>query len=191
MRIAGFLTVVIILFGCSGKSSSDKITYQSKIFIEQSLIDYLNRNPDLSSSDSAKQTDAVDKFKRKVKVLSNEADFLKNFPVQAVDVRDTLMGDRNFIIATFIGYHDEFRDKNSLLNNMQIRINGIFQFPSQARGLVVGGRYYLKSMLYKQGKRADINYYKNENGAIYNLGVYPMAIKKLYPIKLKDRSYSL
>ncbi|MBB2145464.1 hypothetical protein GM921_08220 [Pedobacter sp. LMG 31464] len=187
MKIKGvilFIALFGILLGCISeqKTEVEQITYQSKIFTEKSLIDYVNKNPELNSEDSVKYAEALDKFQREIKGLSNNIDFLVDFPLQATNIRDTVMGTQNFKIATFETYTDALRDKNSLLNRMELRINGIFQFDYEAKGLVLGGKYYLKALIYKQGKRKDVNYYKKSDGSIYVLGVYPMQIKKLKPV---------
>ena len=184
--------MVSLFVACAGeKKAETKITYQSKIFTEQFLIDYVNENQDLNSDDSLTFANAFEKFQKDIKGLSNNADFLVDFPLQATNIRDTVMGTQSFKMATFETYIDPLRDKNSLLNKMQLRVNGIFQFPYQASGLAFGGKYYLKAMIYKQGKRKDVNFYKKDGGSVYNLGVYPMAVKELKPIGSKQQMASL
>lgn len=178
--------LVSLFVACADeKKVETKITYKSKIFTEQFLIDYVNENQDLNSDDSLKFATALDKFQHDMKGLSNNPDFLVDFPLQATNIRDTVMGTQSFKMATFETYTDPLRDKNGLLNKIQLRVNGIFQFEDQAYGLALGGKYYLKAMIYKQGKRKDVNLYKKEGGSIYNLGVYPMAVKELKPIPSK------
>lgn len=187
-----FIFLAALLFACAGdKKVETKITYQSKIFTEQYLIDYLNGNPDLNSEDSLKFAEALDKFQYDIKGLSNNPDFLVNFPLQATNIRDTVMGTQSFKMATFETYTDRLRDKNSLLNRIKLRVNGIFQFPDQAYGLALGGKYYLKAMIYKQGKRKDVNFYKKDGGSVYNLGVYPMAVKELKNVTSNQQTASL
>ncbi|RZL35059.1 MAG: hypothetical protein EOP00_30475 [Pedobacter sp.] len=186
------ILLVSLFVACAGKKKAEtKITYKSKIFTEQFLIDYVNENQDLNSDDSLTFANALDKFQRDIKGVSNNPDFLVDFPLQATNIRDTVMGNQSFKMATFETYNDPLRDKNGLLNNIQLRVNGIFQFPDQAYGLALGGKYYLKAMIYKQGKRKDVNLYKKEGGPIYNLGVYPMAVKELKPIPSKIETASL
>lgn len=187
------IAILASLFvACAGeKKAETKITYKSKIFAEQFLIDYLNENQDLNSDDSLTFADALDKFQRDIKGVSNNPDFLVDFPLQATNIRDTVMGNQSFKVATFETFTDPMRDKNGLLNKIQLRVNGIFQFPYQANGLVLGGKYYLKAMIYKQGKRKDVNLYKKEGGSVYNLGVYPMAVKELKPLFSKQQIASL
>lgn len=187
-----FLSLVTILLGCSKpKPKIEKITYQSKIFLENRLIEYVNKSIGLHSDDSLKFSLALDSFQRHIKGLSNNIDFLTEFPLQATNIRDTLMGDQLFKMATFETYTDISRPKESILNRMHLRINGIFQFIDEAQGLELGGKYYLKSMIYKQGKRADVNYYKKTGGNIYVLGVYPMQVKELTPVPTTVRMASL
>ena len=186
------ILLISLFVACADeKKEETKITYKSKIFTEQFLIDYVNENQDLNSEDSLKFAEALDKFQRDVKGISNNPDFLVDFPLQATNIRDTVMGTQSFKMATFETYTDASRDKNGLLNRIQLRVNGIFQFPDQAYGLVLGGKYYLKAMIYKQGKRADVNLYKKDGGLVYNLGVYPMAVKELKPIVPKQQMASL
>ena len=182
------ITFIISLLGCSKpKPKIEQITYQSKIFLENRLIQYLNKSEGLQSKDSLKFANALDSFQRHVKGLSNDRDFLTEFPLQATNIRDTLMGEQLFKMATFETYTDLFRPKGSLLNRMKLRINGIFQFVDESQGLVLGGKYYLTALIYKQGKRADVNYYKKADGNIYVLGVYPMQVKELRPIPIKEK----
>jgi hypothetical protein len=186
------ISLVTIFLGCSKpKPKIEKITYQSRIFLENRLIEYLNKSAGLQSEDSLKFANALDSFQRHVKGLSNNIDFLTEFPLQATNIRDTLMGEQLFKMATFEAYTDISRPKGSLLNSMQLRINGIFQFIDEAQGLKLGGKYYLKSMIYKQGKRADVNYYKKSGGNIYVLGVYPMQVKELRPVPTTVRMAKL
>lgn len=181
-----------LLVACAGKQKAEeKITYQSKIFTEQYLINYINENPDLNSNDSLEYDVALDQFQKEIKGLSNHADFLVDFPLQATNIRDTTMGTQRFTIATFETFKDNLRDELSLLNSIELRINGIFQFAEQAKGLALGGHYYLKAMIYKQGKRKDVNFYKKDTGSIYILGVYPMAVKELKQIPSKQQIASL
>ncbi len=183
---------ILTAFGCSQPHSEiEKITYKSRIFLEQNLIDYINKNPDLNSKDSIKRIEALNKFQKNIKGLSNDIDFLTDFPLEATNIRDTLMGGQSFKMATFETYVDKTRDKASLLNHIRLRINGIFQFSDQFLGLELGKRYCLKSMIYKQGKRADINYYLDKDAPVYVLGVYPMAVKELWPIRSNDKIASL
>ncbi|MES2448351.1 MAG: hypothetical protein V4546_14285 [Bacteroidota bacterium] len=192
LRWLMFIFSFALLFACAGdKKVETKITYQSKIFTEQYLIDYLNGNPDLNSEDSLKFAEALDKFQYDIKGLSNNPDFLVDFPLQATNIRDTVMGTQSFKMATFEAFTDPLRDKNSLLNRIKLRVNGIFQFPDQAYGLALGGKYYLKAMIYKQGKRKDVNFYRKDGGSVYNLGVYPMAVKELKNVTSNQQTASL
>lgn len=187
-----FISLAALFFACAGdKKVETKITYQSKIFTEQYLIDYLNGNQDLNSEDSLKFAEALDKFQYDIKGLSNNPDFLVNFPLQATNIRDTVMGTQSFKMATFETFIDPLRDKNSLLNSIKLRVNGIFQFPDQAYGLALGGKYYLKAMIYKQGKRKDINFFRKDGSSVYNLGVYPMAVKELKNVTTNQQTASL
>ncbi|RZL44826.1 MAG: hypothetical protein EOP00_18940 [Pedobacter sp.] len=188
-----FIALFTILLGCKGKQKPkiEQIKYQSKIFLENRLIEYLNKSEGLQSPDSLKFVKALDSFQRHVKGLSNNVDFLTEFPLQATNIRDTLIGEKLFKMATFETYTDPLRPKESLLNRMKLKVNGIFQFIDESQGLVLGGKYYLISMLYKQGKRADVNYYKKAGGNIYVLGVYPMQVKELRRIVSKEQIASL
>lgn len=188
----GIFLIGFLFCACTNTEKSEvKITYKSKIFTEQYLIDYLNENKDLNSKDSLKFEKALDKFQRDIKGLSNNPDFLVDFPLQATNIRDTVMGAQSFKIATFESFTDISRDKESILNRTKLRINGIFQFENEAFGLILSGKYYLKAVIYKQGKRADVNYYKKADGAIYNLGVYPMQVKELKPVIARTEMASL
>ena len=196
MKAKGYTIIIfftgLLLFACTnGEKTEVKIDYKSKIFTEQYLIDYVNENQDLNSKDSLKFAAALDKFQRDIKGVSNNPDFLVDFPLQATNIRDTVMGTQSFKIATFETYVDPLRDKNSLLNRMKLRINGVFQFEREASGLALNGKYYLKAMIYKQGKRADVNLYKKDGESVYNLGVYPMQVKELKPVVSKTEMASL
>lgn len=175
------------MISCSNKPEPFKIGYQSKIFTEQKVIDFVNANPDLNSTDSLKKAEALDKFQHEIKGISNNVDFLKDFPLQVTNIRDTLMGNQSFVIATFNAFEDKTRDKKSIMNQMRLHINGIFQYREEATYLRLGQKYQVVALVYKQGKRADVNYTDKNGRKIYNLGVYPMQIKEFKLIKSKEK----
>ena len=165
------LFAVVITASCSTKEA-EKV--QSKIFIEQKLDEFIASNPDWTK-DEATEKETTEKFKHKVINLSNEADFLKDMPLQLKEVKDTSINEIRTKIATFKAYSDTSRVKNSVLNYMQLQVTGIVS-SSQLTALKVDQKYTLAGTLHKQGKRGDVKFIHVADFKGYDLGKYTFVI---------------
>jgi hypothetical protein len=165
--------VLVIMFvavfaACSGEKKVEK-PFNSTVFIEQKIYEYLeaNKNWDVKENDA----EATDKFKRQAIKWSNEPDFLKEMPLQLINIKDTTISEQAVKVAVFKSFMDADRTNTTLLNIIQLEINGIFSV-DEAKDLQINKKYTLKGMLYKQGKRADVNFIENGEPGLFNIGKY-------------------
>ncbi|MGF1924851.1 MAG: hypothetical protein ACQUHE_11790 [Bacteroidia bacterium] len=168
-----FLLVVGLFTACSPKEV-EKV--QSKVFLEQHLHEFIGNNPDWVKDDATQKV-ITEKFKHKMINLSNEADFLKDMPLKLISVKDTSINEIRTKIATFKAYGDTSRTENSLLNYMQLQINGIVT-QKQASELKVNENYKIKGSLHKQGKRADVKFIHVAGFRGYDLGKYTFVVNQ-------------
>ncbi|WP_316768412.1 hypothetical protein [Pedobacter frigiditerrae] len=166
MRKLVYLLMAVTLFACSEKPKGT----DSNIFLEKEVSNFIETNPQWTKNVN-NEADVTDKFKRKMINLSNEANFLTDFPLQLTAISDTTVSDQPVKIATFKGFKDAARPKESLLNDLELEINGIIT-AEQAGNLTVDKKYTLKGMIYKQGKRADVKFFHGAETPVYTLGKY-------------------
>jgi hypothetical protein len=166
MRKLMYFVMAITLFACSETPKG----VESKIFTEKAVSDFIQQNPDWSKNVNT-EADVTEKFKHQMINLSNDANFLTDFPLQLVSVADTIVSDQPVKIATFKSFKDTTRSKESLLNDLDLQIGAIMT-PEQVASLTIDKKYFIKGMLYKQGKRADVKYFHGAATPIYTLGKY-------------------
>lgn len=171
MRKLLFLIGVTILASCSTKEAKK---VETSIFLEQALNEFIVSHPDWIK-DEATEKETTEKFKHKLINLSNEPDFLKDMPLQLKEVKDTAINEIRTKIATFKAYGDTSRNKNSLLNYMQLQITGIVS-ETQINDLVVNKKYTLTGTLHTQGKRKDVKFIHVSDFKGYDLGKYTFLI---------------
>lgn len=106
-------------------------------------------------------------------------------PLQLQEVRDTLLSGQNFKLGTFIGYNDNMRPSGSLLNYIQIKVDGILP-PDLAKQVKINEKYHLEAMLYRQGSRKDVKIISVGDFKGYDLGRYTFSIVKANPIQVKQ-----
>lgn len=177
MRVYILLLAVIVFISCSQKEV-EKV--QSSIFIEQQLRDFISSNPEWTK-DETTEKETTEKFKRKLINLSNDSSFLNGMPLQLKEVKDTAINEIRTKIAVFKAYGDTSRSDSSLLNYMQVQIDGIVS-QSQVGSLQVGNNYILAGTLHKQGKRSDVKYINVGNFKGYDLGKYTFLITGIKPL---------
>ena len=165
--------VLVIMFvavfaACSGEKKVEK-PLNSTVFIEQKVYEYLeaNKNWNVKENDA----EATGKFKRQAIKWSNEPDFLKEMPLQLINIKDTTISEQAVKVAVFKSFMDADRTNTTLLNIIQLEINGIFSV-DEAKDLQLNKKYTLKGMLYKQGKRADVSFISEGEPGLFNLGKY-------------------
>lgn len=168
-----FLLAVGLFTSCASKEV-EKV--QSKIFLEQHLQEFIVNNPDWAKDD-ATEKETTEKFKHKMINLSNEPDFLKDMPLKLISVKDTSINEIRTKIATFKAYGDTSRSESSLLNYMQLQIDGIVT-QKQASELNVDQNYKIKGSLHKQGKRADVKFIHVAEFKGYDLGKYTFVVNQ-------------
>lgn len=160
-----FLSIVVCL-SCSQVPKG----YDSKIFTEKEVSDFIRVNPDWTKN-AENEAETTEKFKHKMINLSNEKDFLTGFPLQLTALADTLVNEQAVKVGVFEAYTDEKRAKESLLNDLKLEIRAILS-ADQAANFHVGKKYTLQGLLYKQGKRADVTLTHKEDVTLYELGRY-------------------
>ncbi|MBB2145463.1 hypothetical protein GM921_08215 [Pedobacter sp. LMG 31464] len=165
MRKLMYFVMAVVLLACSEKPKG----FDSKIFTEKEVSDFIALNPDWTKD--ATEADITEKFKHKMINLSNEPNFLTEFPLQLTTISDTVVSDQPVKIGVFKNFKDTARPKESLLNDLELEIRGIMP-ADQAASLTVDKKYILKGMLFKQGKRADVKFSHEVEKPIYTLGKY-------------------
>lgn len=153
----------------------------STIFVEQKVNEFIKANPDWDKDETIKEA-TTEKFKHAVINWSNEPNFLQDMPFQLKGLRDTLLNETNFKIATFVGYNDNTRVSGSILNYIQLQIDGIVP-PDLEKDLVLSKNYTITANLYKQGKRGDVKYISVADFKGYDLGKYLFSVTAVKPIK--------
>ena len=176
-----FSLVLIAMVAAACSPEEKKETVVSTVFIEQKVNEFVAQNPDWTTAETANE-EITDKFQHEIKRLSNEPEFLKDMPLQLKELRDTVLSGTTFKMGTFIGYSDNARPKGTLLNNMQIRIDGILS-PNMQKEVKLEGKYHIEGMLYKQGSRKDVKLIHVADFNGYDLGKYLMSITKVTPIQ--------
>lgn len=166
MKKVIYFVMAIVLFACSEKPKD----FDSKIFLEKEVNSFIESNPQWTKNVNS-ETEITTKFKHKLINLSNEPNFLADFPLQLTKISDTIVSEQVVKIATFKSFEDAARPKETLLNGLKLEILGIFS-TDQAKSLEVNKKYTLKGMLYKQGKRADVKFDHAGETPIYTLGKY-------------------
>jgi hypothetical protein len=177
MKKIALLFAIALLISCAPKEA-EKVS--SQIFIEQNLKEFIANNPDWTK-DEAIEKETTEKFKHKLINLSNEADFLKDMPLQLKEIKDTSINEIRTKIGTFKAYGDTTRQETSLLNYLQLHITGIIS-PEQSTELTVGKKYTLSGTLHKQGKRGDVKFIHVADFRGYDLGKYTFLITAFKPL---------
>jgi len=175
-KLLGLFTIAI-LASCGQKEAKE---VQSTIFVEQQLKDFIVNHPDWTK-DEATEKETTEKFKHKLINLSNEADFLKDMPLQLKEVKDTSINEIRTKVAMFKAYGDTSRKEPSLLNYIQLQITGIVS-ENQVNDLKVDQKYTLSGTLHTQGKRADVKYIHVSDFNGYDLGKYTFVITGFKPL---------
>lgn len=168
--------------GCANEEKKEK-SAKSTIFIQQKLEEFIEANPDWSKDD-ATQKATTEKFKHAVINWSNETNFLNDMPLQLKGMRDTMLNQTPFKIATFSGYNDSTRPMNSILNYIQLQIDGIVP-PDLEKKLQLQKNYKITASMYKQGKRADVKYISVADFKGYDLGKYLFSLTSVKPVTSK------
>jgi hypothetical protein len=153
----------------------------STIFVEQKVNEFIKANPDWDKDETIKEA-TTEKFKHAVINWSNELNFLQDMPFQLKTLRDTVLNETTFKIATFVGYNDNTRVSGSILNYIQLQIDGIVP-PDLEKSLSLGKNYTITGNMYKQGKRGDVKYISVADFKGYDLGKYLFSVTSAKPIK--------
>ncbi len=174
------LIVAASISSCISTPDKDE-NAASTIFVEQKVSEFVKANPDWSK-DEVIQEATTDKFKHAVINWSNEPNFLQDMPFQLKTLRDTLLNETNFKIATFVGYNDNTRVSGSILNYIQLQIDGIVP-PDLEKDLIPNKNYIITGNMYKQGKRGDVKYISVADFKGYDLGKYFFSVTAVKLIK--------
>lgn len=166
MKYIIYLLVAVTLLSCGGDPKGS----DSKIFTEKQVSDFIRFNPQWTTN-ATTEAETTEKFKHKMINLSNEPEFLSDFPLQLTAILDTTVREQAVKLAVFKSFKDSARPKESLLNDLELEVRGIMSI-DQVANLNVDKKYTLKGMLYKQGKRADVDFYNSGETPTYKLGKY-------------------
>lgn len=169
------LFLALTLVSCANKKPKDP---QTAVFVEEKLAAFVDNNPDWEKNEA----EVTDKFKHRVINWSNEADFLKNMPLQLKAIVGTVESGQAVKMAHFNASLAQSSAEESLLNHIQLHIKGIVN-DAQIKQLQVGAKYILNGSLQRQGKRADIKLLKLPAGNTYDLGSYTFLITGFKAVK--------
>lgn len=169
------LFLALTLVSCANKKPQDP---QTAVFVEEKLAAFIDNNPDWENNEA----EVTDKFKHRVINWSNEADFLKNMPLQLKAIVDTTESGEAVKIAHFDAFVAQNSTEQSLLHHTQLHIKGIVS-DAQSKQLQIGAKYILNGSLQRQGKRADVKFVKLAAGHTYDLGSYTFLITGFKPVK--------
>lgn len=181
-RIFLLLAAASIIVACTN-NQKEKAPVTSNIFIESKVAEFVAQHPEWTNGDNTNE-EITDKFQHEVKRWSNEQEFLKDMPLQLRELRDTTLNGTAFKIGTFTGYNDNTRPMGSLLNYIQVKIDGVLS-PEQLSNVKVDGKYNLEGILYKQGSRKDVKLISVADFKGYDLGKYLFSLTKISPIVTK------
>lgn len=179
MKKAFLFFIAAAAISCTNKPKEEAVV--SNIFIEQKVSEFVAKYPEWTAGGNTNE-EITDKFQHEVKRWSNETDFLKGMPLQLKEVRDTTVSGQDLKLGTFTGYNDNTRPSGSVLNYIQVRVDGILP-PDIAQEVKVDGKYTLEAMLYAQGSRKDVKVINVADFKGYDLGKYTFSIVKANPIK--------
>jgi len=171
--------IAAVAISCTSKPKEEAVT--SNIFIEQKVNEFVAKYPEWTAGGNTNE-EITDKFQHEVKRWSNEQDFLKGMPLQLKEVRDTTVSGQDFKLGIFSGYNDNTRPSGSVLNYIQVGIDGILP-PDIAQQVKIEGKYTLDAMLYAQGSRKDVKVINVSDFKGYDLGKYTFSIVKANEIK--------
>lgn len=178
MKNISLILAAFAMISCNQKV--EKETVVSKIFLEQKVNEFVAEHPQWTSGEVVNE-EVTDKFQHEVKRLSNEPEFLNNMPLQMKELRDTILSGTKFKIGTFIGYNDNTRPSGSVLNYIQLRVDGILS-PEMQKQVSLDGKYTIEGVLYKQGSRKDVKIIHVADFNGYDLGKYLFSITKVSPV---------
>ena len=158
--------MAVTLFACTESPKG----VDSKIFTEKQVSDFIAQNPNWTKNVNT-EAETTEKFQHKMINISNEADFLTNFPLQLKAISDTLVSEQPVKLAIFKSFKDATRPKEALLNDLELEIRAIMT-AEQVTSLTIDKKYTIRGMLYKQGKRADVKFFHGAETPVYTLGKY-------------------
>ncbi len=178
MKKIALFCIAIAALGCTQITKQEALA--SNIFLAQKVGDFVAQHPEWTSGESIND-EITDKFQHEIKRLSNEPEFLKEMPLQLSSLRDTLLNGTAFKVGTFIAYNDNTRPKGSILNYIQIAIDGILP-PEIDKQVKIDGKYHIDGMLYRQGSRKDVKLISVADFKGYDLGRYLFSVTKVTPM---------
>ena len=177
MKKFSLFVIAVIAVACTQEPKKVAV---SNVFIAQKVGDFVAQHPEWTNAESANE-EITDKFQHEIKRLSNEPEFLKDMPLQLSSLRDTLLNETPFKVGTFTAYNDNTRPSGSILNYIQITVDGILP-PDIEKQVKADGKYHIEGMLYKQGSRKDVKLISVADFKGYDLGRYLFSVTKATPM---------
>lgn len=181
MKKRNLVWLVALGFVLACSSSDKKEPLKTNVFVEQKVADFVASHPKWTEGEKT-DDEITDKFQHEVKRWSNETNFLDSMPLQLSSLRDTSLNNEVFKIGTFTAFNDNMRPKGSLLNYLQLRVDGFIGKEMESQ-LKLNGKYYIKGALYKQGSRKDVKVIHVSDFKGYDLGKYLFTIQEVKEIK--------
>jgi len=173
MKKLVILFLAVLLVSCTDKPKG----FDSKIFIEKEVSDFIGLNPKWTKADGI----TTERFKHKMINLSNEPNFLNDMPFKLLAIKDTTINTLPFKLAEFVTFKDNSRDPKSLLNDLVLEISGVVS-DEQVVNLKIDQKYFLTGSLYRQGKRASVDLVEADGAKTYRLGRYTFSLTGIKPL---------
>ncbi len=167
MKYFFIILSVLLALACSAPKEQK---VESTIYLERELAEFVAIHPNWNADEDTEKR-ITEKFRHRVINWSNEESFLEGLPFKYKKLVDSNVNGKDVKLAYFETFSDSTRAENSLLNVMQLQIKGIVS-EAQLKDLTLDRAYYLKGHLFKQGKRAQIQYIEVGQFKGYSLGSY-------------------
>ncbi len=169
------------LIAACGQKKEEGFTFKTNVFLENKVGHYLAKHPDWKSNED-KDTEVTSDFRDSVIIWSNDDRFFENLPLELKKVEAEKVQNQDVQMAYFETFNDPTRVKESLLNDIRLTIRAIVP-PSQLANLKAGERYNISASMYKQGRKKDVSYTKEEKSQVIDLGSYTYALNSAQPLK--------
>ncbi|PST83487.1 hypothetical protein C7T94_13080 [Pedobacter yulinensis] len=180
MKKSILIIAAAALMAACGPKKEEGFTHKTDVFLENKVGNYLAKHPDWKSTED-KDAEVTSDFRDSVIIWSNDDRFFENLPLELKKLENEKVQNQDVKIAYFETFNDPTRVKESLLNDMRLTIRGIVP-PSQVAQLKEGQRYTISASMYKQGRKKDVSYTKEEKSQVFDLGSYTFAVTGVKPL---------
>lgn len=180
MKKSLLILAAAAMMAACGPKKDEGFTYKTNVFLENRVGHYLAKHPDWKANED-KDTEVTSDFRDSVIIWTNDDRFFENLPLELKKVEAEKVQNQDVQMAYFETFTDPTRPKESLLNDMRLTIKAIVP-PNQLAQLKPGSRYTISASMYKQGRKKDVSYTKEQNTQVFELGSYTFALNTVKPL---------